>query len=95
MMTVDVATTRKSTTRRPKPAAAATFAEVGRVAARDAQRALLLETCERLGWHLGAVAEALAMGAASHVVRALKNLAPDEYEAARESGKVSQANRRE
>ncbi len=106
MLAHTMATTRKTTpktasarpsTRRKPPAKTPpkTFAEVGRDAARDAQRRVLLEALEAHAWNMTASAEALGMGAGANVIRALKALAPEEYEAARLDGRVSQANRRE
>jgi hypothetical protein len=58
-------------------------------ASRLAGRTLLLATCEALKWNLTRVAETLAMATPSDVIRALKELAPEEYDAARERGDVS------
>jgi len=70
-----MATTRKPTktatepgarpSTRRKPVAAAppkTFAEVGREAAREAQRKVLLEALEAHAWNMTVTAEALGMG---------------------------------
>jgi transcriptional regulator with GAF, ATPase, and Fis domain len=107
MLAPTMATTRKPTkpTTKPsgrpstrRPAAVAppkTFAEVGREAAREAQRKVLLESWKANGWNMTATAEALGMGSGPAVIRALKTLAPDEYEAAKTDGRVSPANRRE
>jgi len=108
MLAATMATTRKptKTTTKPsgrpstrrKPIAAAppkTFAEVGREAAREAQRKVLLEAWEAHAWNMTATAEALSMGDGTAVIRALKALAPEEYEAAKKDGRISPANRRE
>ncbi len=50
------------------------FAEVGRRAARDAQRAHLLDSLVRNGWNLSAVARELDMSNASNVRRAIETL---------------------
>lgn len=68
---------------------AQSFAETGRSAAKAAQRELLLSALGRCGWNLTAAAEQLSMGANSSVIRALKELAPEEYEMARASGRIA------
>ena len=60
---------------------------------RLAGRTLLLGTCEALKWNLTRVAEVLEMTAAADVARAVMELAPEEFEAARERGDVSRATR--
>lgn len=67
----------------------------GETAAMDAKRRLLLDTLEKHNWNLTATAEILRMGANAAVIRALKELAPAEYLAAKKAGKVTQANRRD
>lgn len=67
----------------------------GERCAAEGKRALLLKTLERHGWNLTATAAALEMGFAQSVVRALNELAPEEYEAARRDGRISPGNRRE
>ena len=64
------------------------FAEIGRRAAKDAQRKALLDALAANGWNLTATAKDLEMGAGAHVIRALKELAPDEHEAAKARGDV-------
>lgn len=64
------------------------FAETGRDAAKAAQKELLLITLGNLNWNLTKTAEALEMGARGNVIRALKTLAPFEYEQAKEAGLV-------
>lgn len=71
-----------------KAAAKLTFAEIGRAAAKEAQRAALLAALEENAWNLTATAEALGMGGRANIIRALKELAPDEYERARDKGLV-------
>jgi glycosyltransferase A (GT-A) superfamily protein (DUF2064 family) len=68
--------------------------ETGDAAKAKAERALLLKTLRENDWNLTATAEALRLGDSSAVIRALKALAFDEYEAARKRGAVSPANRR-
>jgi hypothetical protein len=58
-------------------------------AARLAGRTLLLGTCEALKWNLTRVAETLDMATPSDVIRSLKELAPEEYEAAQKRGDVA------
>lgn len=70
------------------PRARPSFAEIGRAAAREAQRSALLAELNANGWNLRAAAEALQMGDASAVIRALKNIAPAEYEASKGAGVV-------
>lgn len=67
---------------------AQSFSETGRTAARSAQKELLLATLGRLNWNLTKTAEVLEMGARGNVIRALKELAPFEYEQAKEAGLV-------
>lgn len=70
-----------------RPKSALTLA--GETAAREAKRELLLQTLKEQGWNLTRTAEALGMGASSAVHRALHDLAPAEYEAARERGDIA------
>jgi transcriptional regulator with GAF, ATPase, and Fis domain len=53
---------------------ALSFAEIGRRAAKEAQRAALLEALKQEDWNLTAVAKRLSMGAASNVIRAIRDL---------------------
>lgn len=78
-----------------KVPADASFAEVGRAAAKAAQRETLLEALKANSWNLAATAEAMSMGDASAVIRALKALAADEYAKAKESGKIAPGRHRE
>ena len=108
MLAATMATTRKPTKTTTKPSArpstrrkppakahAKTFAEIGREAAREAQRKVLLEALEAHAWNMTATGETLGMGTGANVIRALKQLAPEEYEAAKVDGRISPANRRE
>lgn len=73
----------------PAPAAPAggSFAEVGREAARAAQRALLLASLERNGWRMSDVAHELRMGDRTAVRRAIDSLGlVEEFDAARARG---------
>lgn len=54
-----------------------------------AMRAALLKSLKDNDWNLTRTAESLRMSAASSVIRALKSLAPDEYERARERGDIA------
>ena len=70
------------------------YAQTGDDARRDAQRKLLLKTLREFDWNLTATAEALGMAGSPAVIKALRDVAPDEYEMAREDRRVSQGNRR-
>lgn len=96
MLASDMASpkTRKPATKPPEGRKRSKFTEVGDEAKATAQRALLLETLDANGWNLTATAEELGMGAATAVSRALRELAPKEYEKAKRDGRVSQGNRR-
>lgn len=65
-----------------------TFAEIGRDAARAAQRKALLKALRANHWNLTATSDALVMGGRAAVIRALKALAPEEYESAKARGDV-------
>lgn len=83
-------TAKKATTKKPS------LTEIGRQAAKDAQRRALLAELDANDWNLTATAEALQVsGGSPNIIRALKQLAPDEYEAAKTDGRVSPGNRRE
>jgi hypothetical protein len=63
------------------------LADIGRDAARTAQRAALLATLEACGWRMSVAAETLRMGDTASVLRAIKRLGlTAEYDAARERG---------
>lgn len=85
----------------PKPAATKPVRKrsqltiVGDEARAKAQRVLLLKTMRACGWNMTAAAEALDMGHGTSVIRALKELAPEEYAKAKADGRVSQGNHRE
>lgn len=64
------------------------LALAGNEASRLARRTMLLATCEAVKWNLTRVAEVLDLATPSDVIRALKELAPNEYEAAQERGDV-------
>lgn len=92
-------TAKKPIARRPKvPAVEPTRADgraksaltlAGEQAARDAKRALLLKALKDNGWNLTRTAESLNMGSTGNVARALQELAPDEYEAAKKRGDIA------
>lgn len=63
--------------------------------ARLAGRTLLLGTCEALKWDLAEVAKTLDLATSADVIRALRELAPVEYEAARERGDIRRGRRPE
>ena len=65
------------------------FAEIGRKAAKEAQRAALLDSLGRNGWNLAAVARELDMGDSSNVRRAIDAVGLSEhYERAKADGLV-------
>lgn len=69
--------------------------EAGDEGARLAKRIALLSTCRACGWVLTKVAVELELASAADVIRALKELAPDEYAEAQQSERVSRQNRTE
>lgn len=71
-----------------KPKKKPTFTEVGNEAKAKAQRAYLLEELDAQNWNLTKTAEALGMGGRAAVIRALNDLAPEEYERAKNDGRV-------
>lgn len=86
-MIVSMATTKRTTKPAPRRQSKLTLArEEG---ARHAGRLALLATCDALGWNLTRVAEVLEMTTPADVIRALKELAPAEYEAAKARGDVA------
>lgn len=66
---------------------------VGDEGARRAKAAMLLGACLGADWNLSRVAERLGMTSASDVLRALKELLPEQLEAARKRGDISPQNR--
>lgn len=70
------------------------YARTGDDARRDAQRKLLLRTLRAQGWNLRASAVALGLSGTPGVVRALKEVAPDEYTAAKADGRIKPGVRR-
>lgn len=60
------------------------LAEIGRAAAKAAQRQALLDVLEQTGWSLASTADVLAMSDSNNVRRALHELAPELYEARRD-----------
>lgn len=65
----------------------------GEEGALRAKRDLLLITLDANGWNLSATARDLDMSTAGAVIRALNELAPDEYERAKRDGRVSPGKR--
>lgn len=63
--------------------------QAGEEGSRLARRSVLLATCEAADWNLARVAEVLVMASHADVIRALKELAPEEYAAAQASGAVA------
>lgn len=84
----------KKTTKKAPARARSLYAQTGDDARREAQRKLLLKTLKEQDWNLTATAEALGMAGSSAVIKALRDVAPDEYEKARDDRRVSQGNRR-
>ena len=64
------------------------YATTGDDARREAQRKLLLSTLRKTRWSLRAAADALGLSGSAGVVRALKDVAPEEYAAARADGRI-------
>lgn len=85
MITI-VATPKK--TPAPKKADRSKYAAAGEDARRAAQRKLLLATLKAHGWNLAHAAEDLGLSGSAGVIRALKDVAPEEYEAARGDGRI-------
>lgn len=77
----------------PEPRKKSLLTLAGDAARAKAQRELLLKTLRAHDWNLTATAEALEMTSAADVARALRELAPEEYESARERGDISRATR--
>jgi hypothetical protein len=72
-------------------APARSFAEIGRTAARDAQRAALLGALEGSGWRLSVAADALQMSGTPDVLRQIHRLDLDTaYNAAKAAGLIVQ-----
>jgi transcriptional regulator with GAF, ATPase, and Fis domain len=64
----------KKPTTATAPNESPSFAEIGRKAARDAQRAALLGALIEQGWNLSAVGQSLGLGHPSNVLRAIKDV---------------------
>lgn len=65
----------------------------GEEGALRAKRELLLKTLDDNGWNLSATARELEMATAGAVIRALNELAPDDYDRAKRDGRVSPGKR--
>lgn len=76
---------RKTTHKREDPSAYALAGDEGR---RAAQRALLERVLAEHDWNMAHAAAALGLSGSPGVIRALKNVAPDLYEAARADGRI-------
>lgn len=76
-----------------KTKARSRYAQVGDDARRKAQRELLLATLEEQSWNLTHTAAALGMSGTPAVIKALQDVAPEEYERAKQSKKISPGNR--
>lgn len=70
------------------------YAQEGDAARRKAQRKLLLRTLNQHDWNLRACAMALGLSGTPGVVRALKEVAPDEYATAKAEGRIKPGVRR-
>ena len=71
------------------------YAEEGERGRREAQRKLLFKTLKEHAWNMTATAEALGMAGSPAVIKAIKDVGlSEEYEAAKERGDISPANRR-
>ena len=93
MLTTDMATTK---TTKPAKARKLTLAEVGREAAKRAQRDTLLAELRAQDWNLSAVARELGLSNPSNVLRSIKTLDLDaEYESAKDDGKIVKGPRSE
>lgn len=68
--------------------------EIGERAKHEAMRRALLAELRRQDWNLSATADALTMGSASNVLRAVESLGLQaEYEAAKAAGKIPMGRR--
>lgn len=61
----------------------------GDEASRLARRTLLITTLGACGWNLARTAAALDLASGADVIRALRDLAPEEYENARADGRIA------
>lgn len=98
MMTPDMVTTKKPIAggkRTPAGRKKSKLTMAREEASRLAGRTVLLAACDAAKWNLTRVAEALELSTQADVIRALKELAPDEYDAARERGAISPGRRAE
>lgn len=88
MLAPSMATAKKPTSKK-KPEGRKTLAEIGKEAAREAQREALLKELRAQDWNLTATAEALGLSNSSNVIRAIRVLDLEtEYEKARDGGKI-------
>jgi len=79
----------------PRPAARkqSKLTLAGDEASKLARRTLLITTLGACGWNLARTAAALDLASGADVIRALKELAPEEYDAARADGRISPGRR--
>ena len=61
--------------------------------ARAAKRDLLLRTLDANGWNFAATARALDVAGTPAIIRALNDVAPDEYNRAKRDGRVAPGKR--
>lgn len=93
-MLARVTTVRAKAPATKDPKAPSLYAKVGDDARREAQRVILLRTLKQHGWNLRAAAVALGLSGTPGVVRALKDVAPGEYAAAKADGRIKPGVRR-
>lgn len=77
-----------ATKKTPTKKTVSKYAQAGDDARRAAQRKLLLTTLKGCDWNLARAADELGLSGSPGVIRALKDVAPDEYDAARSDGRV-------
>lgn len=84
--------------RKPAKKPPSLYAQVGEDARKREQKKLLLKTLRENGWNLRATGEALGMGtgatASVGVIRALNDVAPEEYAKAQADEKIVPGKRR-
>lgn len=79
--------------KKPTPRKLSKLSAVGDEASKSARRALLLATLDALKWDMTRVASALELATNADVIRALKELAPDEYAEAQNDGRIQRGRR--
>ena len=79
----------KKPAKKPEGRKKSKLVQIGDAAKAEAMRKALLDALKQHEWNLSRTARELEMNNASAVIRALKELAPGEYERARERGDVA------